>query len=136
LYDHDPLKCFFELSQELADINSAAAAILPVPYDKTATWKKGAARAPEAILEASHHIEFYDVVTDVEPGNWGIATLDPVEFDGPPEGRSLLAGITRSRSAQSGLPRASFRALPSSNSTPTPTLAKSAGDQPTTTRAP
>ena len=82
---HDPLKTYFELPEELADINSAKAAILPVPYDRTATWKKGAARAPEAILEASHHIEFYDVVPGVEPGSWGIATLDPILFDGPPE---------------------------------------------------
>jgi agmatinase len=83
--EHDPLTTYFELSEELADINSAKAAILPVPYDRTATWKKGAARAPEAILEASHHIERYDVVTGVEPCQWGIATLDPVDFDGPPE---------------------------------------------------
>jgi len=83
--DHDPLKCYFELPEELADINSAKAAILPVPYDLTATWKKGAARAPEAILEASHHIERYDVVTGIEPGSWGIATLDAVDFEGPPE---------------------------------------------------
>jgi len=83
--DHDPLRCYFELPEELADINTADAAILPVPYDQTATWKKGAARAPEAILEASHHIESFDVVTGVEPGRWGIATLDPVDFDGPPE---------------------------------------------------
>ena len=83
--EHDPLKTYFELPEKLADIDSAKAAILPVPYDKTATWKKGAAGAPEAILEASHHLEFYDVVTGVEPGSWGIATLDPVDFDGPPE---------------------------------------------------
>ena len=83
--EHDPLKTYFELPEELADINSAKAAILPVPYDETATWKKGASRAPEAILEASHHIEHYDVVTGIEPGGWGIATLDPVEFSGPPE---------------------------------------------------
>jgi agmatinase len=83
--DHDPLKTYFELSEELADINTARAAILPVPYDKTATWKKGADRAPEAILEASHHIESYDVVIDVEPCKWGIATLDPIDCDGPPE---------------------------------------------------
>jgi len=83
--EHDPLKTYFELPEELADLNSAKAAILPVPYDKTATWEKGAAGAPEAILEASHHLEFYDVVTGVEPGSWGIATLDPVDFDGPPE---------------------------------------------------
>jgi agmatinase len=83
--EHDPLKTYFELCKELADINSAKAAILPVPYDKTATWKKGAVRAPEAVLEASHHLELYDVVTDVEPCQWGIATLDSVDFDGPPD---------------------------------------------------
>jgi agmatinase len=83
--EHDPLTTYFELEEELADINSAKAAILPVPYDKTATWKKGAARAPKAILEASHHIERYDVVTGIEPCKWGIATLNPIEFDGPPE---------------------------------------------------
>ena len=83
--DHDPLKCYFELPEELADINLARAAIIPVPYDRTATWKKGASRAPEAILEASHHLERFDVAINVEPAKWGIATLEPVEFEGPPE---------------------------------------------------
>jgi len=80
-----PFKRFFELPDDLADPETARAAILPVPYDRTATWKKGADRAPEAILEASHHIELYDVVTGIEPCKWGIATLDPIVFDGPPE---------------------------------------------------
>ena len=82
---HDPLKTYFELEEKLADFRTAKAAILPVPYDRTATWNKGAARAPEAILEASHHIERFDVVTGIEPGSRGIATLDPVDFDGPPD---------------------------------------------------
>jgi agmatinase len=76
---------YFELPDDLADSKTAKAAILPVPYDRTATWKKGAARAPEAILEASHHVELYDAVADLEPCRWGIATLDPIEFEGPPE---------------------------------------------------
>jgi agmatinase len=78
------LQRYFELPDELADRETAKAAILPVPYDKTATWNKGADRAPGAILEASHHIELFDVVTGVEPCKWGIATLDPIDFDGPP----------------------------------------------------
>lgn len=82
--DH-PLKRFFELPDELANPETARAAILPVPYDRTATWKKGADRAPQAILEASHHIELFDVVTGIEPCKWGIATLDSIVFDGPPE---------------------------------------------------
>ena len=73
----DPLERYFELPDEFADLETARAAILPVPYDRTSTWKKGADRAPEAILEASHHIELYDVVTGIEPCKWGIATLDP-----------------------------------------------------------
>ena len=95
--EHDPLATYFELPEELADINSAKAAILPVPYDMTATWKKGASRAPAAILEASHHIEAYDVVIDVEPRQCGIATLEPVEFDGPPE---ELANLVDARVAE------------------------------------
>ena len=75
--EHDPLKTYYELPEELADIKTAKAAILPVPYDRTATWKKGTAHAPEAILEASHHLELFDVTTGVEPCKWGIATLDP-----------------------------------------------------------
>jgi agmatinase len=83
--DHDPSKCFFRLPAELADLASARAAILPVPYDRTATWKKGTARAPEAVLEASHHLELFDVALGIEPCRWGIATLDPVDFNGSPE---------------------------------------------------
>jgi arginase family enzyme len=82
--DH-PLQRYFELPDEMADEATAKAAILPVPYDRTATWKKGAAGAPEAILEASQHIELYDVVTGVEACTWGIATLDPIISEGPPE---------------------------------------------------
>jgi agmatinase len=87
--DH-PLKKYYDLPDELTGIETAKVAILPVPYDGTATWKKGADRAPEAILEASHHVEFYDVVTGIEPCRWGIATLDPIVFDGPPEGLADL----------------------------------------------
>ncbi len=81
----DPTRRYFELDDEQSDPKTAAAAILPVPYDRTATWKNGASRAPEAILEASHHVEFFDVVTGVEPCQWGIATLEPVTSEGPPE---------------------------------------------------
>ena len=82
---HNPLKTYFGLPEELSDINTASAAILPVPYDKTATWKKGAAKAPEAVLHASHHLEPCDVDLGFEPRGCGIATLVPVECEGSPE---------------------------------------------------
>lgn len=69
-----------------ADPAKAAAVVLPVPYDATSTWRKGADRGPAAILEASTAVELYDIPTRTEPHRKGIATLAPVEWDGPPEG--------------------------------------------------
>jgi arginase family enzyme len=111
--EHDPLTTYFELEEELADINSAKAAILPVPYDKTATWKKGAARAPKAILEASHHIERYDVVTGIEPCKWGIATLNPSPASSPANGASRPSTRSNSTDRQKSSPIGSTPASPS-----------------------
>ena len=52
--------------------------ILPVPYDETSTWMKGAAKAPDAILEASVNLEFYDVETSSEAHLAGINTIAPL----------------------------------------------------------
>lgn len=81
----NPHDRFFELPEEMAFLDSAAAAVLPVPYDRTSTWKKGADRAPAAIIEASHHIEWYDPVVGEEVCRRGIATLDPVLCHAGPE---------------------------------------------------
>lgn len=76
---------YFGLDPEHADPERAAVAILPVPYDGTSTWKKGADRGPEAILEASTQVELYDIETDTEPYLHGIASLDPVTESSSPE---------------------------------------------------
>jgi agmatinase len=59
--------------------------ILPVPYDETSTWMKGADRGPGAILEASVNLEFYDVETASEAHLKGIHTVDPVLEKETPE---------------------------------------------------
>jgi agmatinase len=76
---------FLDLPPEFRSPERAAAAILPVPYDATSTWMKGADRGPGAILRASTQVELYDIETATEPYRRGIATLDGVEIDGPPE---------------------------------------------------
>ncbi|MBI2664994.1 agmatinase [Candidatus Woesearchaeota archaeon] len=48
--------------------------ILPVPYDGTSTWVKGADKGPDAILEASANMELYDIETDSEVYKLGIFT--------------------------------------------------------------
>jgi len=56
--------------------------IQPVPYDKSSTWKRGAAKAPASILEASMHLEDYDIETDSQAVKAGIKTEEPFFCDG------------------------------------------------------
>ena len=55
-----------DFEEKYTDYESAAIAILPVPYDGTSTWIKGADKGPQALLEASFNMEFYDIETDSE----------------------------------------------------------------------
>lgn len=52
--------------------------IVPVPYDETSTWMKGADKGPDAILEASVNLEFYDIETSSEAHLKGIFTIPPL----------------------------------------------------------
>lgn len=59
--------------------------IIPVPYDATSTYIRGADRGPAAILEASPALEFYDIETNSEVHREGIHTLAPIESGDDPE---------------------------------------------------
>jgi len=52
--------------------------VLPVPYDETSTWMRGADKAPDAVFEASVNLEFYDIETASEVHLRGIHTLPPI----------------------------------------------------------
>lgn len=60
------------------DYSESGIIILPVPYDETSTWMRGADKGPDAILEASVNLEFYDVETSSEAHLTGINTVEPV----------------------------------------------------------
>lgn len=78
--------CFTGLGEKFTGFGSSKIAILPVPYDRTSTWIKGAAKGPFAVLEASPHLEWYDIETDSEVYKRGIHTCPPVEAEQlPPE---------------------------------------------------
>lgn len=66
------------LTAEHTRYDTSAIVILPVPYDGTSTWGKGADKGPEAILEASANMELYDIETDSEVYLAGIHTAGPV----------------------------------------------------------
>ncbi len=74
-----------DFEEQYTQYDTAEIAILPVPYDSTSTWIKGADKGPRAILEASPNMEFYDIETDSEVYKQGIATLEAVMEDSSPE---------------------------------------------------
>jgi agmatinase len=53
-------------------------AVLPIPFDGTSTWLKGADRGPEAVLAASANMELFDIETRSEPWRQGIITMAPI----------------------------------------------------------
>lgn len=67
------------------DYSASRIIIVPVPYDGTSSWMKGSDKGPEAILEASVNLEFYDVETVAEAHLAGIHTIDPVRNEKSPE---------------------------------------------------
>ena len=48
--------------------------LIPVAYDGTSTFIKGADKGPQAIIDASDRIELYDVPLDIEAYYAGIYT--------------------------------------------------------------
>jgi agmatinase len=67
------------------DYAASGIIIVPVPYDETSTWMKGADRGPDAIMEASVNLEFYDIETDSEAHLFGIHTIEPITEKKSPE---------------------------------------------------
>lgn len=80
-----------------SDFTRARIAVLPVPYDRTSTYNKGADRGPAAMLAASSQVELYDIETDSEVYRNGIATLAPLVVDAPPE--ELFAAVQQATTA-------------------------------------
>lgn len=69
---------FLDPPEDFTRLETAAAAVIPVPYDGTSTYVKGADKGPEALLRASAQEEMYDIETGTEPCRLGIATLEPL----------------------------------------------------------
>jgi agmatinase len=59
--------------------------ILPVPFDATSTWQKGADKGPDAIIKASWNMYLYDIETGSEIYKHGICTDKPVSEKKSPE---------------------------------------------------
>ena len=72
---------FLGMSGPDAQYTSARFAVLPIPYEATASFGSGTRDGPRAIITASRQVEDYDVELGRESQRAGIATLDPLEPD-------------------------------------------------------
>ncbi len=53
-------------SDVAANYDAARVVILPIPYEATTTYRRGCENGPDAILEASQQVEYYDEELDWE----------------------------------------------------------------------
>ena len=88
---------FLEPGERFTRNDTAAVAVLPVPYEGGISWGRGAAGGPDALLEASAQIEEYDESLGVEPCRMGIVTVPPPLLPPDPEGveRTVCAAVER-----------------------------------------
>jgi len=68
-----------------ARLDDAKVVLIPVPYDGTSSWQKGADKGPDAFLEASENMELYDIETRTEVYRQGIYLAPSVTEDSSPE---------------------------------------------------
>ena len=118
---------FGALDVDFCRYETASIAVLPIPYDGTSTWMKGADFGPQAMIDASAHMELYDIETDAEVFRHGIATLAPVDCPDDPEemagavyertktlleARKFVVGVGGEHSVSVGLVRAAAERFP------------------------
>lgn len=90
-------KNFLAIEDKYSNYRDSRVVMLPVPYEATTSYGKGAAKGPDGIYNASHYVEFFDEELNrefcFEKGN-GIASLYPVKFNGA-KGKKALDIIYR-----------------------------------------
>jgi agmatinase len=79
------MRTYAGIPEEFAQYDTAKVVIIPVPYDGTSTWGKGADKGPEAFLSASENMELYDIETDSEVYRRGVWLAPAVTEDSSPE---------------------------------------------------
>ena len=74
---------FLGLPEEFSSYKNSHVVVLPVPFDLTSTWGKGADKGPRALIDASRTVEFYDIELECEPFRCGIHTAKEICSDSP-----------------------------------------------------
>ncbi len=78
-------KTYAGIPEQNSKIETSKVVLIPVPYDGTSTWQKGADKGPEAFLQASENMELYDIETNTEVYKNGIYLAEAVTENASPE---------------------------------------------------
>jgi agmatinase len=78
-------KTFAGIPDAYASFETSKITLIPVTYDGTSTWGKGADKGPEAFLHAAENMELYDIETDSEVYKQGIYLAETITEDASPE---------------------------------------------------
>lgn len=78
-------KTYAGIPEKHAKLETAKIVLIPVPYDGTSTWQKGADKGPEAFLDASENMELYDIETNSEVYKEGIYLAEAITENTSPE---------------------------------------------------
>lgn len=79
------------IPKEYAALETSKIVLIPVPYDGTSTFQKGADKGPEAFLHASENMELYDIETETEVYKQGIYLCEAITENSSPE--AMVAAV-------------------------------------------
>ena len=96
--DHTSTTNFAGIEQPYCEHANAKFTVIPVPYDLTTTYISGTKKGPQAILEASTHMELYDEELLTETYRTGIHTRQPLPVQSiqPEEMLRMVADVVSS----------------------------------------
>lgn len=78
-------KNYAGIPDKYARLDNAETVLIPVPYDGTSTWQKGADKGPKAFLDASENMELFDIETRTEPYKKGVYLAPAITENSTPE---------------------------------------------------
>ncbi len=90
------------IPDEYAQPDNADIVLIPVPYDGTSTYGKGADKGPEAILDASENMELYDIETRSEVYKQGVFIAPTISENASPEAMTEAVDSTVSEYISKG----------------------------------
>lgn len=78
-------KTYAGIPEHYAKLDRSEIVLIPVPYDGTSSWQKGADKGFEAFLEASENMELYDIETNSEVYKKGVFIAEIIDKNTTPE---------------------------------------------------